>query len=364
MYVGGFISMLIWPLLIIGLIAGFIIRRSIRSHASRDKEWYMQLALSKEDVFSQLFLLFSLLFLGITLISINKDLNGPLSWQMILFITSFIGLVGSYYLKTIYTLIFSLIGLVSWWAAQAAEWSIGKNIKISALFTGLTFIALIFYVLGRIHEQNPKFKRCALVYTVLGIISVTGSLFFFSTKIGVGAIGEMTKGTLFLDSWQLTFSLFIFLIALLGTAFYAIARKTLSPFEGAAILILMCLFGVTALLNEQIMYMQIKTTDFYYGGRALSIRGIVWAIIYNAAVFFELLGLIFLGHIRREVWLINLGALFLSLLIIVKYFDWFFTFLDKSIFFIGAGILLFAVGWFMERGRKYMISKLTEEIPQ
>ena len=45
----------------------------------------------------------------------------------------------------------------------------------------------------------------------------------------------------------------------------------------------------------------------------------------------------------------------------VDRFDWFFTFFDKSIFFISAGIILFIVGWFMEKGRKYMLSITKEE---
>jgi len=47
-------------------------------------------------------------------------------------------------------------------------------------------------------------------------------------------------------------------------------------------------------------------------------------------------------------------------LIFVKYFDWFFTFLDKSVFFISAGVLLFVVGWLMEKGRRYMLAEIEE----
>jgi len=68
-----------------------------------------------------------------------------------------------------------------------------------------------------------------------------------------------------------------------------------------------------------------------------------------------------LGYLKRENWLINLGAFFIFILIFVKYFDWFFAFLDKSIFFISAGILLFVVGWFMEKGRRYLLSTIKKE---
>jgi uncharacterized membrane protein len=43
----------------------------------------------------------------------------------------------------------------------------------------------------------------------------------------------------------------------------------------------------------------------------------------------------------------------------VKYFDWFFKFMDKSVFFIVAGIMLFAIGWAMERGRRYLAQTIS-----
>lgn len=358
----GILLLLVGPIIIIGLIGlivYFVRRRHKKLHPAQDKEWYLRFALSKEDAVSQLFLLLSFFFLGVTLLAFNKDFGEPLSWRTIFLITSLLGLVGAYYFKTIYTLAFSLIGLASWWGAQASQWVERNGIRISAVFVGLLFLALLFYSLGHLHEKRVKFKRFALVYLILGIIAVTSVLFFFSTRPGLGAIGAMTRGASFFGSWQLILSLLIFLAAVIGTAFYAAVQKLLSRFELLAVLALTGLFGLTALLPAQIIFVgDGRFYDFYYGGGELSLRGILWAVIYNFAIFFELLGLIFSGYLRREIWLINLGALFLFLLIIVKYFDWFFTFLDKSIFFIGAGILLFVVGWFMERGRRYVISNV------
>ncbi|OHA01997.1 MAG: hypothetical protein A3H71_01505 [Candidatus Sungbacteria bacterium RIFCSPLOWO2_02_FULL_48_13b] len=364
----GILRFLLWPIIVIGLIVFFVRRRHKKYHPSQDKEWYLQFALSKEDAVSQLFLLLSLFFLGVTLLAFNKDLGDPFSWRTILFITSALSLVSAYYLKALYSLAFGLIAITAWWGAQAAQWIDGKDIKTSALFAGLTFLALLFYSLGHLHEKQMKFKRFALVYLVLGIIAVTGALFFFSTKPGIGVIGEMTQGASFFGSWQLTVSLFVFLVSLIGVTIYSAAQKLLSLFELLAVFALTCLFGITALLPEQSMFVQAaRSYGFYSGGGELSSTGVLWALVYNFAIFFELLGLIFSGYVRRETWLINLGALFLFLLIIVKYSDWFFTFLDKSIFFIGAGILLFAVGWFMEKGRRMMISNIkaqTQQIPQ
>lgn len=357
------------PIIIIGLIVFFIAyprRRSIQP--ATDKEWYLQLALSKEDAVSQLFLLLSVFFLGITLIAFNKDLGYSFSWRTILFITSTLSLVSAYYLKALYSLVFGLIGIIAWWSAQAAQWIEGKDIKRSALFAGLAFAALLFYSVGHLHEREIKWKRFALVYLVLGIISITGILFFFSSKSGLSVLGKMTKGTSFFGSWQITFSLIIFVAALVGISLYTVTKKLISLFEFLAVLLLTLLFGTIALLPQQSLFLDSGNSyNFYTVGQKLSGSGVFWSIIFNILIFFELLGLIFSGYLRRETWLINLGTFFLLLLIIVKYFDWFFTFFDKSIFFIGAGILLFTVGWFMEKSRRSIISNIKaqkQQIPQ
>jgi hypothetical protein len=349
-------------IIIIGLIILLASQRHKKSHSpysTYNKEWYLQLALSKEDAISQLFLLLSFLFLGSTLLLFNKEFGEPLSWRAILFITSIIGLAGAYYLKTIYTLTFSLIGLISWWIIQSAYWTAKNNIATSTIFAGLIFLMLLFYSLGRLHEKEIRFKRFSLIYLIFGIITTAAVLFFFSTKSGLVLFEEMTRGASFFGSWQLLSSLLILLVLLAGTTVYAFVQRLLYLFEFVAIFALTSLFGLMLLLPQQNLFISIENGRPYTLQLAdLSGTGILWALFYNLVAFFYLLGLIFSGFIRRDTWLINLGTAFLFFSVIIKYFDWFFPFLSKSVFFIGAGILLLAVGWLMEKGRRYIISNI------
>jgi len=355
------------PLLIIGIIGltVYFIIRLIRGRGKKglkEKDWYLQLFLSKEDAVSQFFFLFSVFFLGVTLLSFNKDLGEPLSWRTILLLVSVIGLAIAYYFKVIYTLAVSLMGLAGWWGTQAAKWTQEKDIKSAALFSGLLFIATVFYLLGRLHEKEIKFKRVSMVYLILGLIPITGLLFFLSTKSGLRTLEEITRGASFFSSWEITFSLFVFLISIVGILVYASSKNLIFKPETLVIGFLVVLFSIIALLPGQTMFLQQK--GYYYGfyrSAELSGIGILWAFFFNILIFLELVGIIFLGYLKRENWLINLGVFFIFILIFVKYFDWFFTFLDKSVFFIGAGILLFIVGWFMEKGRRYLLSATKRE---
>lgn len=228
--------------LIIGLIVYFIISaiRGVIKKGVKEKDWYLQFFLSKEHTVSQFFFLFSVFFLGVTLLAFNKDLGEPLSWHTILLLVSAIGLVIAYYFKVIYTLTVSLVGL-----------------------------------------------------TVLGLIPITGALFFLSTKSGLSTLEDMTKGAFFFSSWEIIFSLFVFLIFLVGGSVYTLSRKLVFKSKVAAILFLVVLFGIIALLPEQTTFL--KTNGYYgfYKSSELSITGILWGIFFNILIFLELVGIIF-----------------------------------------------------------------------
>jgi hypothetical protein len=338
-------AMIIILLLLIALVIYFVSRRRRSAGAIAGGPGRCSLSLSKEDGASQLFLMLATLFLAVTIYSFNRSMGSPVSWWTIFFLSTALGFASAYSFKTPYTLALSLLALPVWWGMRTYEWGHGKDLKPSMIFAGVALFTLLYYALGHVHGRSPKAKRFALMYLIFGIVPMTGVLFFLSTKPGIEALEEMTKGPS-CGPWQVGGSLYVLLAALAASTVYSLSVESIFRTETLAIVLLAVLFLAIAFLPEQELV----------SGHVLSATGVVWATLLNITVFLELLGLIFSGYLRREKWLINLGALFLFLLIIVKYLDWFFTFLDKSIFFIGAGILLFAVGWFMERGRRYMIS--------
>jgi hypothetical protein len=335
------VAALFWPVAIVVLIV-YLVRRGKRSGTP--------VAVCKEDAISQWFLLLAVFFLGVTLLAFNKDFGGLVSWRTVILLATVIGFGVAYYFKATATLIFSLLSVLVWWGAQAAAWvDYGKNINSVGVFSGMVFLMVIFYGLGHSHMGIKKWKKFAVVYEILGVIFVTGVMFLMSSKLGLTLVENMTKGTM--GTWQLTIGAMVLWLLAIGSGIYAFLKKLMSGFELAAMVVIAMIFGGMLLLPRQYL------TSY----ENLTADGFFWAVVFNIGVFAELLGLIFSGYVRRETWLINLGAFFLSLLIVVKYFDWFFSFLDKSVFFIGAGILMFGVGWFMEKGRRLMIAKIKDQ---
>ncbi len=351
------VSTVVWWGAIIFLIVKFFGRHKISGGHS---DWKSALYFSTEDGMGQMYLLAGYFFLGLTLYAFNRELGSPLRVESILLLISIVGIVISYWQKTAFMLVFSLLGLVSWWTVEATNWVKDGDLRSSAPIACLGLIALIFYVLSYIHSKFPKKKRFGQIYFIYSIIGITLYLFLMSTKLGISSLEVMTKGNPFYFSWQISLSLLLLLILLGCTSIYALTTQLISPYEFFAVVLLASLFLLTTLLPEQKIYFdnQVYSFIFVNSNAQLTPIGIFWAAIYNILIFFELLGLIFSGYIRKEGWLINLGATLLFLLILSKYFDWMFSFMDKSIFFIGAGILMFVVGFLMEKGRRYMISTI------
>ncbi len=368
----GFIPFFIVIGLAIPLLLLFFVIRFVfgifrhRGGTSVKSEWHLMVANSREDAVSQAFFFLSFLSLCMILLHINQELDYLLSSQTIFLISSIVGLAGAYWLKNVYLLVGSLAGVTLWWGAQAALWASERvgDIALSSItiVSGIGLITLLFYALGRLHEWFPKAKRFALTYLVLGVVPVTALLFFLSTGIGLEALEDMTRGTSMLNTWQVLFSFVVIGIALVVTLTVITIKRLIYPGELAALIVLVALLGSIAFLPAQTL---VAKGDSYSYSRTLTSTGIIWASIFNIALLAELVGIVFMGYARRATGLINLGALALFIFIFIKYFDWFFSYINKSVFFIGAGVLLFALGWLMERGRRRMIATLksTENQP-
>lgn len=360
-------------LIIIGIIAFAVYRKFRRGKKVSEGAAF----LSREDLVSQsLFLLF-VLFLWVILLSITEKMTGSLSaatsypyWIWTIFIASVVGIIISYYFKMVLVLLVSLIGLTGWWVYQLSWWLVTFKIRSLAvpagalkvnnlvIPAGIFFVAMIFYLLGRIHETKLGFKRSGKVYLILGILYITSILFFLSTKGGVLALRETEKGKSLFIYWQVWVPLLILVLSTFFIWIYSAIRKIISTSEAVTTGILMGVFMILPLIPIQNMFLEVRT---YTRHIPLSSTGIIFIIFLNVLLFLEIIWIVYLGYFRKENWLINLGIIFLFFAIIFKYFTWSLYFLEKSVFFITTGILLLVIGWLMEKGRRYLISNLEKE---
>ncbi len=82
------------------------------------------------------------------------------------------------------------------------------------------------------------------------------------------------------------------------------------------------------------------------------------AIFFNVFFFAGLVWLIYAGMAQQDRFLVNAAFVFFAVGIVTRYFDTFWTLLNRSFFFMVGGILLLGGGYLLEKQRR----KLTEQI--
>lgn len=341
-----------WPVVIAGFVIFWLHQKSpnrLVDHAKNDSVFY-----SKEDIISQLLIILAVVFFGITLGTFNKYIGAPLSLYGVIITSVIIGAVVTYYTRIVSLGIVTLVGLFFWWGNQATLWIQVDEVRSSILLAGFIFIALLLYTLGHTHKKNIVFQRMSSVYFTFGIISLSALLLYVSTENGARFLFNMMKGNSIGESWQLLTTVVIALFLIMISVGYAMSKKLISLAEALSVLFMTAIGIVITFLSGDYMF-TVK------GGQVLSSTGVLMAIVLNLALFLEVLGLIFIGYVRNETTWVNLGAFALFFLIFVKYFDWFYDSFDKSLFFIGAGVLLLLTGWIMEKGRRYTLSQMKSQ---
>jgi hypothetical protein len=181
---------------------------------------------------------------------------------------------------------------------------------------------------------------------VLGAAAVLVMLFMLSRGSQIHTIRFLMNGEAAFASWKLFSTLLLLMIGIFASLTYVINKKMMVWSETFSIIIVsltLCLLSIWVTSSEQWTYQFILA-------------------LLNFVLFSYSACLIITGYLRRHVMLINVGTLALFVFIITKYFDWFFSSLDKGLFFLGAGLLFFVVGGLMENGRRKVVENVEEEV--
>ncbi|NTW22196.1 DUF2157 domain-containing protein [Candidatus Falkowbacteria bacterium] len=243
----------------------------------------------------------------------------------------------------------NLVGLGIWLLIACSLWAGGRG-RVNllgydyerAIPSLLAAVALLYGValfsLGRMHQLWDRWKSMESGYTVLGFFSV----FFTSFLLSFQEIGDeffTGKYSAFeAVTWQSGIALVLLVsISLVSMWRYRETETTREQYLGGNVAVL----SLMALASAIIFF----PSDIY-------------VIFFNVLVFVESLGMIWLGHEAKRGEYINLGLSLFLLMILVKYFQWGYELFDRSLFFIGGGLVLMAVSYFGERQRRRLIGQI------
>ena len=84
------------------------------------------------------------------------------------------------------------------------------------------------------------------------------------------------------------------------------------------------------------------------------------ALVANVAMLGLLVGALAVGYRRGHAGWINIALFFFSLLVLARYFDFFWELMPRALFFVGAGVLLIVGGMALERTRRRVVDAAIE----
>jgi uncharacterized membrane protein len=82
---------------------------------------------------------------------------------------------------------------------------------------------------------------------------------------------------------------------------------------------------------------------------------LAYPILFNVLLAAVALGAIAAGYAREEAWLVNGGIALVAVDIFARYVDFFWAILPRSLGFLGAGVLLLALAFGLERQRARLV---------
>ena len=88
--------------------------------------------------------------------------------------------------------------------------------------------------------------------------------------------------------------------------------------------------------------------------------GDLYALLFNVLFAVVALGTIYAGYLSDEPWLVNLGVVFVAVDLVARYFDVFWSALPRSVGMIGAGLVVLAIAYVLERQRKRLLERMAE----
>lgn len=213
--------------------------------------------------------------------------------------------------------------------------------RASADFFGLPVLYLVsgiwLFGIGGLHYLANNLKGVARIYRVAAINIVMLALFLLTFRFFSGYYGEFNirKGLEFTSQFTTGFVGFSILaiIFTIVNLFFNPAKSDTSILEGSIGL------GLSALVL--IFFFYPATTNIY-------------VILFNLILAGLILTLLFIGYQREDMRLVNIAMVYLSILVIVRYFDFFWKLLPRSIFFMVGGLILVMGGVALEKKRRQL----------
>lgn len=264
--------------------------------------------------------------------------NGVLLWSVGIFPLAYL-----VRFKTILSL--AIMALLVWLGMEASFRLSGFSFGMHLAFVTLYCMAgLVLWMVGLMHKGIEPLRRISSPYTILGLVLTFSGSYILTFDVFREAMGSRELLVFYLPMAG------IFLCALIIYALTKPAERAWAAESLSLVLIMVIL-----------LYLSLSCTGFPHAYRAHGGGGVPFVMrsVSNLIFAAGIIGIIFLGYTRKSIAYINVGLLFFVLLIVARYFDFFWKLLPRSLFFIAGGLILMLGGIILERKRRQILASFT-----
>ncbi|OPX98129.1 MAG: hypothetical protein A4E58_01021 [Syntrophorhabdus sp. PtaB.Bin006] len=264
--------------------------------------------------------------------------NGVLLWSIGIFPLAYL-----LRFKTILSL--AITALLVWLGMEASFWVPGFSFGMRLAFVTLYCMAgLVLWMVGLMHRGIGPLRTISSPYAILGLVLAFSGGYILTFDVFREGMGSPELLVFYLPMAGIFLSAFII---------YVLTK----PAERAWVAESLSLLLIMAIL----LYLSLSYTGFPHLYRGYREGGVPFLMQSVANLIFAagIIGVIFLGYTRKSIAYINVGLLFFVLLIIARYFDFFWKLLPRSLFFIAGGLILMLGGIILERKRRQILASFT-----
>ena len=206
------------------------------------------------------------------------------------------------------------------------------------------YIALgaFLYAVGKAKREFQGWESLGGLFQALGLVTAFGALYLLTFLYLFDSAGGIRGASL--GYWALAYGASAAAIAVTsGLAWWRRQRgerETADFAEAGVILVVLAAAHGAALV--------------YVGWQPF------YPIVFNVLYALSALGLMASGYLQDHEGRVNLSIGLIALYVITRYFEYSIDLLDSSLLFSGAGVILLAGGYLLDRGRRRMLAAMRD----
>ncbi|MGM0771109.1 MAG: DUF2157 domain-containing protein [Halobacteriota archaeon] len=319
--------------------------------------WELKFKRRRLPVMGEALLFLASLFVGATIFLTAQifNVNANVHWLLLVWFLAIVPFGYAFNSRLILSLNIFTFALWTAFYISQARYLATNSFEIFMLYL---LLGINLYGLGQLHLRYEKYANFRLVHQGFGLFFILISYFYFSLETPYREI--LTRLTPI--TWQVQF---IFLLFMLTSIIFLISNYSMyRKIENAKYELIVLSIAFSGWVGAWLLTFFIESfttsvTEYGYTYTRMDPQiATILFIFFNLIFFILSVGSMLIGYYKATVPFVNIGMFFFVVGVLHLYFTTLYELLPRSLAFIAGGLILIALGWYLENKRRSIISEI------